>query len=413
MNKRTRYLAIILGVVFGGIIAFNLIKKAAITYLFAHYVPPAVSVAAAVSKVANWHPYLEVVGTFVAKNGTDVSPQSPGQITKIYFKSGQYISAGQPLVDLDDSVEQADLKMNQSDLDLQRNEYNRQKELYKHSATSSSNLEQAQNRLLQAEARVEKITALIRQKHISAPFSGLLGIRKVNLGQYIKPGEGGIVSLQELDPIFIKFYVPEQLVNDITINQAINFQVEQYPNLTFKGKIKAINSKSDSNTHNIEIQATVSNCPLDKINYLQKSKLSKTVDVNANSIVKCAAKLNRANNVQRFTFMPGMFANIKIIQPMAKNNVVIPSTAISYSMYGDSIFVIIKEMIKSKEILKVKKVFVTTGEEQGNLTVIKKGLSAGQMVVASGEFKLQDGTQVAINNSVPLPNINTTNQPNN
>lgn len=408
MNKRVKSIAIILGVVFGGIISFNLIKKVIIAYLFANYVPPAVSVASVVAKTASWNPHINAIGTFVAKNGTEVSTQSPGQITKVHFKSGQFINAGQPLVDLEDSVEQADLKMNQSDLTLQRSEYNRQKELHKRNATSSSNLDQAQNRLLQAEARVEKISALIQQKHILAPFTGLLGIRKVNLGQYIKPGENSVVSLQELDPILIKFYVPEQMIDKISINQAINFQVEQYPKFTFTGKIKAINSKADASTHNIEVQAKVSNCPISELKYPTKSNLiaAESKDNIGKTIIQCNSKINKNHNFQRFAFVPGMFANIKIIQPITKNNIVIPSTAISYSMYGDSVFVIEKELINSKELLKVKKVFVTTGAEQGNLTIVKKGLHAGQLVVASGEFKLQDGTQVKINNSVPLPNLN-------
>ena len=412
MNKRTKTLAIIVGVVFGGVILFNIAKKIIVSYLFATYVPPAVSVSSVTVKEESWHPFITTIGTFVAKNGTNVTSQSPGQITKIHFKSGQQIHAGQALVDLNDTVEQADLKLNESDLKLQRSEYNRQKQLHQQNATSSSNLDQAENRFLQAEARVEKIKALIQQKHISAPFTGRLGIRKVNLGQYLKPGETGIVSLQSLDPIFIKFSVPEQMLNKIYLNQIINFKVEQYPGIIFKGKIHAINSQSDSATHNIEVQARVSNCPATELKYPSKSPLitTKTASSTNEKIIDCSSKINHASNIERFAFVPGMFADIKIMQPVVKNNLVIPSTAISYSMYGDAVFVIEKDQLKNQEILRVKKVFVKLGAEQGNLTAIKQGLKAGQMVVSSGEFKLEDGTQVTINNDVKLPSLENTNK---
>ena len=317
MNKRIKFLAIVIGVVFGGVILFNIAKKIIVNYLFATYVPPAVSVSSVIVKEENWHPFITTIGAFVAENGTDVTSQSPGQITKIHFKSGQLIHAGQALVDLDDTVEQADLKLNESELKLQGNEYYRQKELHKQNATSSSNLDQAENRFHQAEARVEKIKALIQQKHISAPFSGMLGIRKVNLGQYLKPGESGIVSLQSLDPIFIKFSIPEQMLNKIYLNQVINFKVEQYPGVIFKGKIKAINSKSDNATHNIEVQAKVSNCPTNELKYPNKSHLvsTKTTSSTDETIIDCSTKINRASNIDRFAFVPGMFADIKIIQP--------------------------------------------------------------------------------------------------
>lgn len=412
MNKRTKTLAIIIGVVFGGVILFNIAKKIIVSYLFATYVPPAVSVSSVTVKEKSWHPFITTIGTFVAKNGTDVTSQSPGQITKIHFKSGQLIHAGQALVDLNDTVEQADLKLNESELKLQRSEYDRQKQLHKQNATSSSNLDQAENRFLQAEARVEKIKALIKQKHISAPFTGMLGIRKVNLGQYLKPGERGIVSLQSLDPIFIKFSVPEQMLNNIYINQVINFKVEQYPGVIFKGKINAINSKSDNATHNIEVQARISNCPTSELKYPTKSLLitAKSFGTNNEKIIDCSTKLNNKNNVERFAFVPGMFADIKIMQPIAKDNLVIPSTAISYSMYGDSVYIIEKDKLKNQEILRVKKVFVKLGAEQGSLTAIKRGLNAGQIVVSSGEFKLEDGTQVTINNDVKLPSLENTNK---
>lgn len=411
MDKRTKKLTIIVSVIFGSIILINIAKKIIVNYLFSHYTPPAVTVSSAIAKITEYHPYINSVGSFVAVNGIDVGSQSPGIITKIRFKSGQYISKGSSLIDLEDSIEQADLKLNQSDLSLQEAEFKRQKELQAHNATSLSNLDRAQAKLLESQARVEKALALIKQKHITAPFSGFLGIRQVDLGQYIKPGETSIVTLQSLDPILLKFSIPEHLINKIKINQLINFSVEQYPKKEFVGKIIAINSKSNKDTHNIEIQAKVANCPVDFLTHQTQSNI-KIIKNNNSNTIECSTKANKKNKITNYAFIPGTFASVKIAQKLADNNIIVPSTAISYSMYGDSIFIIEKLPPKNSKDIRdkfiVKKVYVKTGGQQDNYTIIKKGLKDGQLVVSSGEFKLQDGNEVAINNDISLPNLTIT-----
>lgn len=403
MDKKTRKLAIIVGAIFGSIIVFNLAKKIIVSFLFAHYTPPAITVSSSVAQKTDYHPYINSVGNFVAVNGVEIGSQIPGIITKIHFKSGQYIKKGKKLVDLDDSVEQADLKLNQSDLSLQEVEFKRQKELQEHNATSLSSLDRARANLQESQARVEKTLALINQKHIKAPFSGFIGIRKVDLGEYIRPGETSIVSLQSLDPIYLKFSIPEHLINKVKLNQSINFSVEQYPNAIFIGKISAINSRSDKNTHNVEIQATIENCPA---NYISSS--IKNSKINIPTVVKCSTLNNKKNKVKNYAFIPGSFASVKIEQSSPKNTILIPSTAISYSIYGDSVFVIEKVTQKNKDKLIVKKVYVTTAGQHDNNTIIKKGLKDGQIIVSSGEFKLQDGNEVAINNQISLPSLNLT-----
>ncbi|MDF1757898.1 MAG: efflux RND transporter periplasmic adaptor subunit [Legionellaceae bacterium] len=412
MNKRMKIMLIVLAIIFGGIIGFNIFKKILIQYLFSHYVPPAVTVSSVKTKNTSWYPSISAVGYFSAISGVDINSQTAGNITKIHFKSGQIVEKGAPLVDIDDSVEQAELKFNQAELALQIAEHHRQEDLFKHSATPSSSVDQAKAKLLEAEANVEKAQASINQKHIIAPFSGRLGIRQVNLGQYVKPGEATIVSLQALDPIYLKFYLPEQLVGTIHVNQTITFSVEQNPNFLFKGKISAINSKSDANTHTVEIQASLNNCPSNELKYPSKSNL---IDLKKSQrlgrdIVICNHKLNQQNKVTKFKFLPGMFADININQSPIRNIIVVPRTAISYTKFGDSVFIIEKDKNgekdkDGKDILTVKRVFVTTGEEQGNYTVIEKGLTANQEIVSSGELKLQDGTRVVINNSVQLPDV--------
>ncbi len=405
-------MAIALLVVFGGIIAFNLFKTIMMKQFFASYQPPAVTVSSAVAKAVDWQPTIDVVGNFVAINGVDLSSEASGNVVKIDFDSGQYVEKDAPLITIDDSVDQAILKANQSELTLKDINYKRQADLFKKGATPSSSLDEAKASLQQAQARVEQTQAQINQKHIIAPFAGRLGIRQINLGQYISPGQTAIVSLQSLDPLFIEFYLPEQLYKRIKLDQTITFTVEEFPNAIFEGKITALNSKVDLNTHNVQVQAKLPNCPADAINDPTKSPLIKTRKQTRGSklIVNCDSDLNAKNNIKNFTFIPGMFSSIEIAQAVEPNTVIVPSTAVSYSLYGNAVYLIEKDKENKKtddgqDILTVNRVFVTTGEQQGNYTVIKKGVKAGQLVVSTGDLKLQNGTRVVINNDVKLNDV--------
>ncbi|MGL6030361.1 MAG: efflux RND transporter periplasmic adaptor subunit [Legionella sp.] len=415
MKKRMTIMGIVLLVVFGGIIGFNLFKGFMIKRFFASYQPPAVSVASATAQAVDWQPSLSATGNFVALNGVDVNSEASGNVVKIDFESGQFVPKAAPLITIDDSVDQAVLKFNQAELALKQLDYKRQTDLFKRGATPSSNVDQAKASLQQAEAKVEEIQSQINHKHIKAPFAGRLGIRQVNLGQYISPGQTSIVSLQSLDPLYLEFYVPEQLYKRIRLDQDISFAVEEFPNMLFKATITAVNSKIDINTHNVLLQAVLANCSADAINNPNKSSLVTTKKEARGSklIVSCNSELNNKNQVQNYTFIPGMFASIDIPQPAEPNTVIVPSTAISYSLYGNAVYVIEKDKDGRKnqdgtDVLTVNRVFVTTGEQQGNYTVIKNGINAGQLVVSAGDIKLQNGTAVTINNSVEL---NASNDP--
>lgn len=398
MKKRMTIMIIVLAVIFGGIIVFNLIKSIMIKHFFANYEPPAVSISAVTAVRKNWHPHIDAVGNFVAMNGVDVNSETSGKVVTIHFESGQYLQKNQSLIDIDDTVEQATLKFNKADLILKELNFKRQNDLFKRGATASSTVDEATANLAQARANVEKIEAQIKQKHITAPFSGRVGIRQVNLGQYVTPGQTTIVTLQSMDPLFLEFYLPEQMLPHLHINQKIQFSVEASPNSLFEGKITAINAKVDPNTHNIWVQATVPNCP------------AKGSHPSSKHLVKCNSSLNEKNKLTEFTFIPGMFASLSVEEPLMKNVIVLPSTAISYSLYGNSVFLIEKDKEgkkddKGNDILRVKRVFITTGEQQGNNTIIMQGIKEGQRVVSSGELKLQNNTRVVINNNVELAEI--------
>lgn len=413
MKKRMAIMISALIVVFGGLIAFNLFKSIMMKRFFASYEAPAVTVSSVTAIQKSWEPHLPAVGNFVAINGVDVNSQAAGNVVKIHFESGQYVEKDQLLIDIDDTVDQATLKFNQAQLALRDISYKRQADLFKRGATPISNVDEAKASLEQAQANVEKTQAEIYQKHIRTPFSGQLGIRQVNLGQYISPGQTAIVSLQSLDPLYLEFYLPEQLLKKLHLNQQIQFTIESYPNMVFEGKISALNSKVDTNTHNILVQATLPNCPLEALKAPEQSTLVKAAKQEGSSkiTVSCNSELNAKNHVSQFAFIPGMFSAISVEQPAIPNVVVLPSTAISYSLYGNSVFIIEKDKEGKKDqdgndLLYVKRVFVSTGEQEGNLTVITKGVEAGQQVVSSGELKLQNGTRVIINNSIPMNTVN-------
>jgi membrane fusion protein (multidrug efflux system) len=399
-------MCIVLFIVFGGLIGFNIFKQIAIKYFFAHYQPPAVTVSSVIVQKRDLHPHLSAVGTFVAINGVDINTQSGGKVYAIHFQSGEFVQQNAPLIDIDDSVEQATLKFNQADLALQQTNYQRQSDLFKRNAAAKSSLDDSKARLLQAEANVEKIQAEISLKHIKAPFAGIVGIRLINLGQFVQPGNTSIVTLQSLDPIYLNFYIPEQYIDTINVGQSIHFKVEQNPGVVYQGTISAINSKIDENTHNVQIQATIANCPAVNPQTLKQTDLFKEkqkADAGEIGLV-CDTSVNVIHKINQFNFIPGMFASIQIELPIIHNRVMVPTTAISYTMYGNSVFVI--DSLKNEqeqERYTVRRVFVSTGDSDGDYTLVTKGLKAGQMIVSIGELKLQNGTQVVIDNHNPLP----------
>ncbi len=403
MKKRTNITILALVIVFGGLVALNMLHSLMIKSYFSHYEAPAVTISSVEAKSVKWEPKIEAVGNFTAMNGVEVNSEVSGNVTEIQFKSGQYVQKGQNLITIDDRIEQSALKFNKAQLTLEQINFTRQDNLFKKGAAPSSNVDQARANLDQAQANVEKTETQISQKHITAPFTGRLGIRKVNLGQFINPGQTPIVTLQSMDPLYLEFYLPEQLYRKIHIDQSLNFSVDGFAGLKFSGTVSALNSKVDPNTHNILVQAIIPNCPEADIRGRKDTSLVKFKKTASEKslLVECNSQLNSKEKISRFSFLPGMFANIEVSQPVQKNTVILPSTAVSYSLYGDSVFVIEKDK-DDPEKLTVKRIFVHTGEQRGNYTVIKSGIKAGQLVVSSGQLKLQNGTRVKINNSVKL-----------
>lgn len=360
MRKMLLYVGIFFTIVFG---VYG-VRKALFIFGMMHYQPPAVTVSSTTVVSKNWQSYLTAVGSLTAINGVDLSAEVSGMVKEIEFTSGQSVKQGETVIILDTSIEQAELKFNQAKLKLAQINYERDKKLFEKNVSSQSALDTRYAELQEAEANVESTQAKIKQKTITAPFDGRIGIRQVDLGQYISPGKM-MVTLQSLNPLYVNFGLPEQYLPELFLNQVVEVNVNFGKGKIVKGTITAINSKVDQATRNIQLQATIPNDQLE--------------------------------------LYPGMFALVKIYLREQKDMEVIPQTAISYSLSGDYVF-IIKDESKNKDgsLLKVYRQYVKVGERRGTVAAISEGLKTGDIIVTSGQLKLQNGTPVVINNSVEL-----------
>lgn len=326
--------------------------------------PPPVTVSATTVQTTTSKPYLQSVVELQAVNGVNLATQVSGIVNKIYFQSGQMIQTGQPIISMDTSVlvaqlENATAAMNYKKVTLQRYET-----LYKKGVVSHDQYDSARSDFNQATATVNQLKALIEQMNIVAPFSGKLGIRMVNLGQYLTPGTE-ITSLQQIDPIYANFNIPSQNISQIKLGQDVQVTVDSYPDKLYSGKITAIDSVINQDTRGINVQATLAN-PQGEIT-------------------------------------PGMFGEIKIFLPTQQKTILIPQTAVTYTLYGNSVFVVTEKTDSNgKKYQVVNQRYVTVGQREGTNIAVTEGLKAGEMVVTSGQIKLQDGAKVVIDNSAGI-----------
>jgi membrane fusion protein (multidrug efflux system) len=382
MAKRMIIMLIGVVVLFGGVIGWHFLKGHFIAQAIAKMQQPAQTVATMKAQELTWHPTLEAVGSLRAVEGVDVTTEIGGLVQKIDFNSGGHVKAGDLLVQLRVSADKAALEGLKAAAKLAKINYQRDQKLIKQNAVSASQLQQDRSKLASADAAVEKQKAEIEKKTISAPFSGLLGVRQVDLGQYVSPGTT-VVTLQSLHPIYVEFSLPQGDVDKVENGQKISVTVDAYPNAKFVGKINAIEPKVNRSTRNFQLQATIAN------------------------------KDGRLR--------PGMFANVKVALPKHPSLVTVPRTAISYNTFGDYVYIVAPatgkngKPVKNKQgkpVLKVHQQVVKTGPTRGDQVAVLKGLEAGQKVVVAGQIKLHDGTRVRINNKVLPPNNPSPNVPN-
>ena len=371
-RKRMILMLVAALVIFGGVFGIKAMIGAQTNKFFDNMPQPAVAVSSANASMQAWSDDAEAVGTFVAVNGADVTTESGGVVRSIEFDAGQPVRAGAVLVRLNSANEEATLRSLEASAKLAKVQADRWRKLGADKLVSLDDVQSKVTAAATAQAQVDAQRALIEQKTIRAPFSGVLGIRKVNLGQFVSPGDA-IVSLQQLDPIYLDFSLPEQRIGQLVEGSMVRATVDAMPGAVFDGKVTAIEPLVDPNTRNFKAQATVQN-PDGKLR-------------------------------------PGSFAHVGFALGGERQVVVIPQTAVSFNPYGNAVFVISKVKRKDGETdmqgkpltgdkLIVTQRFVKTGATRGDLVAITDGLKPGEQVVTSGLLKLRNDAEVTINNKV-------------
>ena len=346
-----------------GFVKFRQVKAAIAVY--ASFQPPPEAVTTIVAHQERWPTTLAAIGTVAAVRGVTVSADLPGIVGKIAFDSGNTVKEGDILVQLDTRQEQAQLTAAQAQRDLARANLQRMRSLIEQRIVAQAEYDQAEAASKQADASGVEIGATIGRKTIRAPFSGVLGIRQVNLGQYLAGG-APIVSLQSLNPIYVNFSVPQQKVAALKAGTEVRVTID---NAEFKtaGKVTAIDSVIDQATRNVQVQATFGNA---------------------------GGKLR-----------PGMFVQTSIMLGRGDTVVALPASAIGYAPYGDSVFVVDKLTGPKGETYRgVVQRFVKLGDSRGDQIAVLSGIKAGEEIATSGIFKLRNGAAVVVNNQIQPSN---------
>lgn len=331
--------------------------------------PAPQTVTATTVSAQEWQPTVISVGTLSAVRGVDISSEVAGQVRSIHFTSGQEIAAGDLLVELNADADTALLKSLEASAELAAITLKRDKAQLAVHGVSQSQIDKDTSELHSQNALLAQQTALVAKKSIRAPFAGRLGISAINPGLFLNPGDK-IVTLQQLDPIYIDFYLPQKQLGTLSVGQVVNVSADAFGKDKFEGKITAINPRLDVATRNVQVQATLAN--------------------------------------PNHRLLPGMFADVSVEVGSKQSHLTLPQTAITYNPYGSTVF-IVKPTAPNKdaqgaertgERLEVQQTFVTTGETRGDQVAITSGLQEGQQVVTSGQIKLKNGTWVVIDNTV-------------
>jgi membrane fusion protein, multidrug efflux system len=364
MIKRMAVMLIGVVVVFGGIIGFQFFKAGLIRKFITAAANPPQTVSVTKAAYSEWQTKIEAVGSLRAVKGADLSLEVSGVVESISFNSGDDVAEGAPLLKLRSEDDEAKLHSLQALADLSEIVYARDQKQFKLQAVSQATLDSDAANLKNAKAQVAQQQAIIAKKMLRAPFAGHLGIRAVDLGQYVGPGTV-VVTLQALDPIYVDFFVPQQAVDEVRLGQAVTVKVDAFKDRTFTGEVAAINPKVDTGSRNVQIRATLKN-PDHKL-------------------------------------LPGMYATVDIATGAPHNYITLPQTAITYNPYGDTVYVVIDGEAKNgsaKAPLIARQTFVTTGPTRGDQVAVLRGIGDGDNVVTAGQIKLHNGSVVLIDNSV-------------
>jgi membrane fusion protein, multidrug efflux system len=368
----------------GGLAYFQFVIKPVMVkgFITASFAPKPTTVTAEAARVEKWAPELTAIGTLRAMQGVAIAPQAAGDVTAIHFESGDDVEAGALLINIDDSVEQADLANGLAQLKNADATLARQKTLVVQGNTPQSTVDTALAARDSAAATVERTRAIIAQKAIKAPFSGRLGLRNVDLGQYVAVGTS-LVTLQQLDPIYADFPAPEEALSTLAPGQAVRMTVDAIPGRSFEGKIEAIDARVSADSRNVTARAVFAN-PDRKL-------------------------------------LPGMFANLTVTTGEPAAVLTLPRTAIVYSLYGDNVFVVAAAPHAREQGglddkggpsgLIVDRRFVRVGPARGDRVAIEEGVRTGERVVTAGQIKLQAYMPVTLDETAALPTPKETPRP--
>jgi membrane fusion protein (multidrug efflux system) len=364
-------LFIVFGLIFGwGWVKVNIFIRPFLAQI--PFQPQTVSTMTAANSA--WQPSMSAVGSITAINGADLSSEVSGIVDTIDFQSGDNVKAGQVLLTLRPNNDPAVLAQLQATAAVDESNYERDQKQFSADAVSQAQVDTDKATYLAAQAQVQAQQALMAEKIIKAPFDGTIGIRQVDIGQYLAAGTN-VVTLQQLNPLFMDFYVPQQALANIAPGQAVVVSVDAFPSKSFTGTISAINAEIDTATRTVQVRATIQNDGL--------------------------------------LLRPGMFATAQINTGAPQQLVTLPQTAITYNPYGDTVYVVSHGTgHDGKPALIANQTFVTLGDTRGDQVAVLKGVAPGDVVVTAGQLKLENGATVTINNDVAVPDDPNPNPPN-
>jgi len=362
MRKRLLIMLAVMGIFIASIGTMKFLQIQAAIAQGASWQPPPEAVTTVVARQEQWAGSLSAIGSVTAVHGVMVSADLPGMVVSIEFDSGRHVRAGDVLVRLDTSQERAQLAAAEAQRELAKLNLERGERLKDQQVLAEADYDRLDAEYKQAEARAGEIKATIDRKNIRAPFDGVLGIRQINLGQYLTAGDA-VVPLQSMDPVYVNFSLPQQDVGSLRIGAEVRVSADSIPLGRSKAKVTAINSVVDEATRNVEVQATLPN-PGGQLR-------------------------------------PGMFVNVQLLLGTSRPVIALPASAINYAPYGNSVYIVgTMKSPKGVPYRGVRQQFVKVGEERGDQVAVVEGLKAGEEVVTSGVFKLRNGAAVVVNNKV-------------
>ncbi len=366
MTKRMLIMLVVVGLVFGLIFVFLIGRSMLIKHFISSAGEPAQTVSTIKAGESVWQSQISSVGTLHAVQGSDMAAEVAGIVTRIVVKGGDSVKAGDVLIELRADSDVAKLQSLQATAQLARQMYARSEKLYSSRTVSKANLDNAAAALRSTEAAVAEQQALVDKKIIRAPFAGKVGTPKVDVGQYVMAGQE-LLTLQQLDPIYVDFSLPQQQVNKIVVGGKVEVTSDAYPGKMFAGEILSFDPKVDAETRNMSVRATLRN--------------------------------------PEQVLLPGMFANLSLIVGEPRKHITLPQTAIVFNPYGETVFAVEETKDEDGNVkYSARQKFITTGEHRGDQVAVLKGVKAGDVLVSLGGFKLRNGTPIQINNKLKVPN---------